>query len=287
MAPGGGTESVEHASEPLLEGDAHANGANSPHAVHDDANEADEDKEYEAEQARRRDNASAAALTLEIVGDLPHADVKPPENVLFVCKLNPVTRSDDLELIFSRFGKIHKCEVMRDKATGDSLQYAFVEFEDRSAAEQAYYKMQNVLIDDRRIWVDFSQSVSKLHGVWVKQRTCNSSVAHGTPFDAPSRHGHAHVQQPPQGYHTERLLVDLDDMPRSQPMREPRVDRHGSSDRHRSQSDESHRSRHDKSHRSRYHERHRSRHGDRHDRVRYDPTRRDSRRERSPRRQPP
>lgn len=30
--------------------------------------------------------------------------------------------------------------------------------------------MQNVLIDDRRIWVDFSQSVSKLHGVWNKQR---------------------------------------------------------------------------------------------------------------------
>ena len=68
--------------------------------------------------------------------------------------------------------------------TGDSLQYAFVEFDQRESAEQvriktlqlhayqqAYFKMQNVLIDDRRIWVDFSQSVSKLHNVWVKQRT--------------------------------------------------------------------------------------------------------------------
>merc|ERR1711997_359787 len=39
--------------------------------------------------------------------------------------------------------------------------YAFVEFEDKDACEKAYFKMDNVLIDDRRIHVDFSQSVSK------------------------------------------------------------------------------------------------------------------------------
>jgi len=37
---------------------------------------------------------------------LPDADVKPEDNVLFVCKLNPVTTEEDLEIIFSRFGKI-------------------------------------------------------------------------------------------------------------------------------------------------------------------------------------
>lgn len=37
-----------------------------------------------------------------MVGDLPDADVKPPSNMLFVCKLNPVTREEDLEIIFSR-----------------------------------------------------------------------------------------------------------------------------------------------------------------------------------------
>ncbi|SHO79602.1 Similar to S.cerevisiae protein SNP1 (Component of U1 snRNP required for mRNA splicing via spliceosome) [Malassezia sympodialis ATCC 42132] len=137
-------------------------------ALHEDV--ADGSETDEEERERRRKEASAAALTLEIVGDLPHAEVKPPENVLFVCKLNPVTRSEDLELIFSRFGAISSCEVMKDKKTGDSLQYAFIEFEDKASAEQAYVKMQNVLIDDRRIWVDFSQSVSRLHGVWLKQR---------------------------------------------------------------------------------------------------------------------
>ncbi len=125
-----------------------------------------EEKAAELEKMRREREARAQALTLEMMGDLPFAEVKPPENVLFVCKLNPVTQDSDLELIFSRFGKILSCEVVRDHKTGDSLQYAFIEFEDKGACEAAYFKMQDVLIDDRRIHVDFSQSVSKLSDVW-------------------------------------------------------------------------------------------------------------------------
>ncbi|XP_033150128.1 peptidyl-prolyl cis-trans isomerase sig-7 [Drosophila busckii] len=106
--------------------------------------------------------AKARATILEIVGDLPDADMAPPENVLFICKLNPVTTDDDLEIIFSRFGVVKGCEVIRDRKSGDSLQYAFVEFEDQKSCEAAYFKMDNVLIDDRRIHVDFSQSVSKV-----------------------------------------------------------------------------------------------------------------------------
>ncbi|KAH9907072.1 cyclophilin-like protein [Xylariomycetidae sp. FL2044] len=134
--------------------------------IADDAALDDDVDEEAAAKLRREREARAQALTLEMMGDLPFAEVKPPENVLFVCKLNPVTTDADLELIFSRFGTILSCEVIRDKKTGDSLQYAFVEFEDKSACEAAYFKMQGVLIDDRRIHVDFSQSVSKLADVW-------------------------------------------------------------------------------------------------------------------------
>src|SRR5271170_8464378 len=98
------------------------------------------------EKLRREREARAQALTLEMVGDLPFAEVKPPENILFVCKLNPVTQDEDLNLIFSRFGKILSCEVIRDKRTGDSLQYAFIEFEQQKDCEQAYFKMQDVLL---------------------------------------------------------------------------------------------------------------------------------------------
>lgn len=66
----------------------------------------------ELEREQRREEAAARALTLEMVGDLPFADIRPPENILFVCKLNPVTRDEDLELIFSRFGTIRRCVVL-------------------------------------------------------------------------------------------------------------------------------------------------------------------------------
>ncbi|KAI7580550.1 Peptidyl-prolyl cis-trans isomerase-like [Hortaea werneckii] len=142
--------------------------------AHDEVLEEQNDQE-QMERIRREREARAQALTLELIGDLPFADVTPPEQVLFVCKLNPVTRDEDLELIFSRFGKILSCEVIRDKKTGDSLQYAFIEFGSKEDCERAYFKMQGVLIDDHRIHVDFSQSVSRLSKEW--RNTTNSKTA--------------------------------------------------------------------------------------------------------------
>ncbi|KAK6400994.1 Peptidyl-prolyl cis-trans isomerase-like 4, partial [Oleoguttula sp. CCFEE 5521] len=136
----------------------------------------DEDADPEKlEKLRREREARAQALTLELIGDLPFAEVTPPEQILFVCKLNPVTRDEDLELIFSRFGKILSCEVVRDKKSGDSLQYAFIEFATKEDCERAYFKMQGVLIDDHRLHVDFSQSVSKLSADW--RTSTNSKTA--------------------------------------------------------------------------------------------------------------
>jgi peptidyl-prolyl cis-trans isomerase-like 4 len=131
------------------------------------------------EKVRREREARAQALTLELIGDLPSADITPPEQILFVCKLNPVTRDEDLELIFSRFGKILSCEVIRDKTSGDSLQYAFIEFATKEDCERAYFKMQGVLIDDHRIHVDFSQSVSKLSADWRQNSKSNTARSRG------------------------------------------------------------------------------------------------------------
>ncbi|KAJ0042886.1 hypothetical protein Pint_17736 [Pistacia integerrima] len=123
------------------------------------------------EEVLRQKDAHSSAVVLESIGDIPDADIKPPENVLFVCKLNPVTEDEDLHTIFSRFGNVTSAEIIRDYKTGDSLCYAFIEFEEQEACEQAYTKMDNALIDDRRIHVDFSQSVSKL---WNQYRRRNN-----------------------------------------------------------------------------------------------------------------
>jgi len=132
-------------------------------------------RQREDERFKREDKSRA--VVLEILGDLPNADITAPENVLFVCKINPVTEDEDLELIFSRFDEKVKADIVRDSKTGASLQYAFVEFTTKGRAAEAYFKMDNALVDDRRIKVDFSQSVSK---VWdrfnrIERRTSSST----------------------------------------------------------------------------------------------------------------
>ncbi|KIJ57175.1 hypothetical protein M422DRAFT_198586 [Sphaerobolus stellatus SS14] len=198
--------------------------------------------EEEAEQERRRKAAAASALTLEMVGDLPFANVRPPENVLFVCKLNPVTRDEDLELIFSRFGKIMSCQVIRDKKTGDSLQYAFIEFDKREDAEQAYFKMQNVLIDDRRIWVDFSQSVARLNNQWSNDpRTGRGKKGRDPPsfagredLEATRRYRDTASERDPHGGYG--MVFDVDEMERTEPRRRSRSKDRGRHGRGRSRS---------------------------------------------------
>ncbi|EED94894.1 predicted protein, partial [Thalassiosira pseudonana CCMP1335] len=105
-------------------------------------------QKQEEEWKKKQDNSRA--VMLEMLGDLPSAEIKAPENVLFVCKLNPFTNDEDLELIFSRFDQNAKAEIIRDPDTGSSLQYAFVEFTSNEACNEAYLKMNNALVDDRR-----------------------------------------------------------------------------------------------------------------------------------------
>jgi len=139
----------------------------SPEPERDDRPEADDEiveeddmTMAEAERATRASEAKSRAVVLEMIGDIPDAEMKPAENVVFVAKLNPLTQDADLDIIFGRFGPCTS-NIIRDRKTGDSLNYAFIEFETQEAAEAAYEKMNNVIIDDRRIKVDFSQSAHK------------------------------------------------------------------------------------------------------------------------------
>jgi len=142
----------------------------SPPVIRDEAFKKIEDEEDEAELQERMAStvAKSQATTLELLHDLPDAEIEVPDNDLFVTCMNPATQDGDLELIFSRFGPIKSCEIVRDWKTGDSLQYGFITFENARDCEEAYLKMHDCVIDDRRIVVNFSQSVAKL---WNKFRT--------------------------------------------------------------------------------------------------------------------
>lgn len=147
--------------------------------------------------------ANSRAQVLEMVGDIRDAELKPPENVLFVCKLNAVTDAEGLQIIFSRFGDCH-VDVITDKQNGESLCYGFIEFENKNQCEKAYFKMNNSLIDDRFIRVDFSQSVSKLwndmhryKNIYRQQQlTTNKQFLSSTrPMQFPSNEGYHQQRQ--------------------------------------------------------------------------------------------
>lgn len=135
------------------------------------------------EQERLKREDKSRAIVLEMLGDLPSADIKAPENVLFICKLNSVTEDEDLELIFSRFDEKVSVEIVRDHKTGASLQYAFAEFTTKEQAAEAYFKMNNALVDDRRIKVDFSQSVSKVWDRFNQRERKEQSGNQAMPSD--------------------------------------------------------------------------------------------------------
>jgi len=164
----------------------------------DEENAEDTEKMRMMEEERLKREDKSRAVVLEMLGDLPSADITAPENVLFVCKLNSVTEDEDLELIFSRFDEKVSVDIVRDQKTGASLQYAFVEFTTKKQATEAYFKMNNSLVDDRRIKVDFSQSVSK---VWDRfnQRDRKQSN-HAMPKD-PFREQQQHPPHKNQNRH--------------------------------------------------------------------------------------
>ncbi|KAL3922854.1 MAG: hypothetical protein SGILL_001982 [Bacillariaceae sp.] len=173
------------------------------------------------EKLLQREDKSRAVV-LEMLGDLPSADITAPENVLFVCKLNAVTEDEDLELIFSRFDEKVKAEIIRDPDSGASLQYAFVEFTTKEQAAEAYFKMNNALVDDRRIKVDFSQSVSK---VWDRfnQRERggsggkkNNNSHRNMPRDPfGGNHGGGNRQQQQQQQQRQGISINKRDVPRN------------------------------------------------------------------------
>ncbi|KAI5074152.1 hypothetical protein GOP47_0010113 [Adiantum capillus-veneris] len=140
----------------------------------------DEDDETicsdEDQASHRSREAHSRMVALEMIGDIPEAEIKPLENVLFICKLNPITEEEDLNIIFSRFVMVLSIDIIRDHKTNKSLCYGFVEFETKEACEVAYLKMNNARIDDRRIHVDFSQSVHKLWARYQAQCPRNNHV---------------------------------------------------------------------------------------------------------------
>lgn len=75
---------------------------------------------------------------------------------IFVAKLSSRTKSEDLEQLFSKFGKVLSANVVIDRQTGFSKRYGFVEMADEQAAYEAIDKLNDTELDGSQIVVKMS-----------------------------------------------------------------------------------------------------------------------------------
>ncbi|CUA77273.1 Eukaryotic translation initiation factor 3 subunit G [Rhizoctonia solani] len=76
---------------------------------------------------------------------------------LRVTNVSEDTQEDDLRELFSKFGRVARVYVGRDRETGAGKGYAFVSFEDKANAERAMQKVHGMGYDNLILNVQWSQ----------------------------------------------------------------------------------------------------------------------------------
>lgn len=83
---------------------------------------------------------------------------------LRVTNVSEDATDEDLRELFSRFGKVFRVYIGRDRETGIGKGYAFVSFEDRAVAEKAMRKVHGMGYDNLILSVQWSRE-------WLLHRT--------------------------------------------------------------------------------------------------------------------
>ncbi|CAH1765400.1 3434_t:CDS:2 [Entrophospora sp. SA101] len=80
---------------------------------------------------------------------------------LYVGNIPYTFREHDVADMFERYGRLRKVTVQLDNYTGRNKGFAFVEFEDRKDAEDAYDKYHGANIEGRRLKLDWDIGLSR------------------------------------------------------------------------------------------------------------------------------
>jgi RNA recognition motif-containing protein len=72
---------------------------------------------------------------------------------IFVAKLNFKTRKEDLEQAFAQFGQVASAKIVKDRDTGRSKGYGFVEMPNDDEAQAAIAALNEKELDGREIVV--------------------------------------------------------------------------------------------------------------------------------------
>lgn len=116
------------------------------------------DLEEHANSLRKKE-AHPWAIVLEMIGDLLELEVKPPNIVLFVCKLRPLIEEEDLDVLHVWFGKVTFAHIIQDFKIENSLRYAFLEFATKKLCEDAKEIGHTTRLNDREcMWTSMKAS---------------------------------------------------------------------------------------------------------------------------------
>lgn len=99
----------------------------------------------------------------------PNKNVKgDPKCTIFVGRLNPKTTEEELLGLFSEFGNIKGCRLVKDLVTGASKRYGFIEYFKEKHAVRAWEQVNGEVIDGEKILVDFE--VERTMEGWIPRR---------------------------------------------------------------------------------------------------------------------
>ena len=79
------------------------------------------------------------------------------EKKLYVGNLSYTTTEEDLRTLFSQAGEVASVELIKDRDTGNSKGFAFVEMNNQSAAEKAITSFNGYSLGNREIKVNIAR----------------------------------------------------------------------------------------------------------------------------------
>ena len=79
---------------------------------------------------------------------------------IYIGNLSFNATEEELEKLFSERGKVSSVDIIKDKFTGKSKGFAFVEMPDQTEAESAIQALNGKKVKDRNIMVNQARSIS-------------------------------------------------------------------------------------------------------------------------------
>lgn len=83
---------------------------------------------------------------------------------LYVGNLSPLTTAEDLRMLFARAGMVVSAEVVKDRGTGKSKGFGFVEMISEGDAGKAVSEFNGYSYDSRRLKVTTAKATEKRPG---------------------------------------------------------------------------------------------------------------------------